>query len=627
MSAVPVSQPLTAPAGADGDTGTGARRPRPTNPQIYWLIIVGALAIGGLSLLIPSTPSYDPWAWIVWGREILHGTLHTPGGPTWKPLPVIFTTIFAIFGRAAPDLWLVVARAAAIVACLMTGKLAFRITDWLAQGVSARAAGTAAAGTAATAAAPNGSASPANGTVTEAAAGSDLTSQVARLLPGLLAAVAAIVGLALSSNFLSSSALGYSEGLAIAALMIAVERHLDGHRRQAFALGFIAALDRPEVWIFWGPYGLWLMWKDPGARALVIGLAIATLVLWFVPQKWGGGSFTSGVARAQHPRANSPAFAKCPFCTEFKDDAWPKVMLRTKVAAILALLAAVGLLLRGWRLVSKRAVGISVLGFNPKSIRLTTPRQRALALIAGAGILGFGWWVIISIETQAGFSGNTRYIVIGSAFVYLCGSVGFGWAAVELAALIRRWRAPGPAATSPSQGATQPRPRVSARLASSLTAGLLALIFVFVPHWVGSSLINISETHKSLAFQAGLRSSLVQLIDEAGGVNKLKACGQGNVMVEGFQVPMVAWYFDGRTLDVEDQPTTPASGIAPKPWPNVIFQDRDTGNLAQPVLPLWTTVNGWIADGAKYTERTAKEMRFFEDCASQPNDHTQQWPS
>jgi hypothetical protein len=32
------------------------------------------LALAGLSLLLPSEPSYDPFAWLVWGREILHGS-------------------------------------------------------------------------------------------------------------------------------------------------------------------------------------------------------------------------------------------------------------------------------------------------------------------------------------------------------------------------------------------------------------------------------------------------------------------------------------------------------------------------------------------------------------------------
>src|SRR5205807_7521959 len=86
------------------------------------------LVIAALSLLIPSTPSYDPWAWLVWGREIVHLNLQTTGGPSWKPLPMIFTTVFALFGRAAPDLWLAVARAGAVAAVVMTFKLAWRLT-------------------------------------------------------------------------------------------------------------------------------------------------------------------------------------------------------------------------------------------------------------------------------------------------------------------------------------------------------------------------------------------------------------------------------------------------------------------------------------------------------------------
>ena len=128
---VPTAE-LTAPALA------GPRRRRSAalagwlaGGRLYIALAAAALVIAALSLLIPSTPSYDPWAWIVWGREIVHLKLHTTGGPSWKPLPVIFTTVFSVFGRAAPDLWLVVARAGALMAVLMTFKLAVRLTRGL----------------------------------------------------------------------------------------------------------------------------------------------------------------------------------------------------------------------------------------------------------------------------------------------------------------------------------------------------------------------------------------------------------------------------------------------------------------------------------------------------------------
>ncbi len=132
-----------------------------------------------------------------------------------------------------------------------------------------------------------------------------------------------------------------------AIVLIAVERHLDGRPRQAFAIGFLAALDRPEIWLFWGPYGLWLFWRDPGARRLVIGLFALIPVFWFLPEYWGSGHFFRGVNRAQQPRSNSAAFAHCPFCSELVHHAWPWVLLRVKVAAAIGAIVAAVLL---WRL-------------------------------------------------------------------------------------------------------------------------------------------------------------------------------------------------------------------------------------------------------------------------------------
>src|SRR4051794_14668160 len=87
------------------------------------LLVAGCVALAALTLLLPSAPTYDPWAWIIWGREVAHLDLVTTNGPSWKPLPVMFTTVFSFFGGAAPDLWLVVARAGAIAA----GVLAFPV--------------------------------------------------------------------------------------------------------------------------------------------------------------------------------------------------------------------------------------------------------------------------------------------------------------------------------------------------------------------------------------------------------------------------------------------------------------------------------------------------------------------
>ena len=303
LSASTTDIPATTPPAPSARSRGGHTSRWRLSPGRFYLTLLGvALVVGALSLLIPSTPSYDPWAWIVWGREIVHINLQTTGGPTWKPLPVIFTTLFAPFGKAAPDLWLVVARAGAFAAVVMVFRLSARLTREIGSYFTTARDGAGRLGT---------------------------------LGPALLAGLIAAVGLALSGGFISDNALGYSEGLATAIILIAVERHLDGQPRQAFALGFLAALDRPEIWLFWGPYGLYLWWKDPGARKLVIGLFVLIPILWFLPEYWGSGHFLRGVNRAQHPRSNSNAFAKCPFCTELKVSAWPTILLRIKVVAAL----------------------------------------------------------------------------------------------------------------------------------------------------------------------------------------------------------------------------------------------------------------------------------------------------
>ena len=505
---VPTAEPTAPPLAAAVSSSRSEASGRFGGWRLYLAMIGGALVLAALSLLFPSTPSYDPWSWLVWGREILHGTLHTPGGPTWKPLPVVFTTVLAVFRSAQPDLWLVVARAGAVVAVMMTFRLAWRLTWWL------------------------------RTEVTERVGVPSLDfRRVAEWAPAALAGVIAGIALGLSGKLLSDSALGYSEALATAALLIGLERHLDGKPREAFALGFVAALARPEIWPYWGLYGLWLMWKDPGSRKLVVGLAVLTLVLWFVPQKWGGGSWLSGFNRAQHPRHNSPAFAACPFCSELVHHAWPLILLRVKIAAVLVIGLAGFVLGRAGR--ARAASGVRERGlarFAPHG-----PRERGLAALALCGLFGFSWWILIALETQAGFSGNDRYLVIGSAFIEICGAGGFGWAAIELARWARE-RAPG----------TRDRLHGPAALAAASALG--ALVFALVPNFVGPNLIDLSRTHRSLIYQATLRKDLVALINRAGGVKKLERCGAGRVMIEGFQVPMTAWYFGVRTIQILDQP-------------------------------------------------------------------------
>lgn len=230
--------PRAQPAGAAA-AGTRGRLPAPL------LLVLACLALAALSLLAPSAPTYDPWSWIVWGREITHLDLVTTTGPSWKPLPVLFTTAFAPLGGAAPALWLVVARAGALAAVALAYLLG-------------RALGA-----------------------------------------GRVGAGAAAVALATAPWWTANAWLGNSEALLVACVLGAVLAHLHGHRRGAFALAVAAGLLRPEAWPFLGLYGLWLVWRDRGKLRLVAGGLALMPLLWLAPEQWGSGDLWRASNRAQ----------------------------------------------------------------------------------------------------------------------------------------------------------------------------------------------------------------------------------------------------------------------------------------------------------------------------------------
>jgi hypothetical protein len=515
--------------------------------RFYLTLATMAVTVAALSLLIPSTPSYDPWSWLMWGREIVHLDLQTTGGPSWKPLPVIFTTIFAPLGHAAPDLWLVVARAGAVMAVAMVFRLAYRLTRELGGLIAARESS------------PDATARPA---------------RLASALPSLLAGVIAAGSLVNSRDFITNNALGYSEGLAVALVLIAIDRGLDGARRQAFAIGFLAALDRPELWFFWGAYGLYLWWREPGSRRLVIGLFLLIPVLWFLPELWGSGQLWRGVTRAQHPRSNSAAFTSCPVCTVFKQEAWPSLLNRVKVAAIIAMLVAVRSLWRtrasGWRRTS-----------------LTGPILAKVA-VAGLGLGGFAWWIGIAVETQGGFSGNRRYLVLGTACLAIAGGVAWGWLARAAAALLRR--------------------RTVHVLTVPLGVAVAIGLFLAVPPWIARDVVSLPRTHRALVYQAHLREDLAAAIHQSGGAAALLRCGA--VMTEGYQVPMVAYQLGVHTLRIE----APPPKIVGPPWPNVILQTRAQSNAT--LLPLAPQILDWEHEGAHYTlVAHIRTFRVFSTCS------------
>ena len=142
-------------------------------------------------------------------------------------------------------------------------------------------------------------------------------------LAGPWAGAIAAASLFLADEFIRNFFRGNSEGILVALCLWAVERHLDGRRRDAFWLGIGAALLRPEVWPFIALYGLYLLIVERKLSTLLIvgGGGLGLIVLWFLPEYLGSGDFLRAANRARQPNPDSAAFAAHPFIEVFNRSA------------------------------------------------------------------------------------------------------------------------------------------------------------------------------------------------------------------------------------------------------------------------------------------------------------------
>ena len=320
-------------------------------------LLAACLGLAALSLLLPSEPSYDPWAWIVWGREVALLDLDTTGGPSWKPLPVFFTTLFGPLSKIddglPPDLWLVVARAGGLLALGMAFRLARRLAG------PGRAVGIAA---------------------------------------GLIAAAA----VALTPLWLRFMAHGNEAPAAIGLMLWGVERHLDGKRRHAVLLLFLACLLRPEVFPFLGLYALWLWREEPERRALLAGLAVALPIVWLVPEWLGSGDPLAAGGQAR----SEPSWS-----LSLKDNPWLAALRRAHYLA--------GLPLELGTLAAMSLAGLR--RYRRGADHPAASNDRATLALGAIAVL---WVALVVAMVEGGFSGSPRYFL--SAVVIGCVLAGVG---------------------------------------------------------------------------------------------------------------------------------------------------------------------------------------------------------
>ncbi len=320
-----------------------------SSPFLFALIV--CIALGALSAaILPTVPSYDPWSWIVWGRELTDSHLNftVGGGPSWKPLPVMFTAVYGLIGGASPTLWVITARIGGLMALVA----AYRLAAMLAARVGYR-----------------------------------------RAAP--LAGIIGVVGVALTQEWAYYMFRGTSEPILVGATLWAVDRLIAGRRWQAFILGVILALMRPESWPFLIVFGAWLFWKEPRSRPLVILGLLAVPALWFGPPWIGDGQ---PFIAASHAKDYNGHLGHHPIIEVLRRGA----DLQTVPVLILAL------------------IGVAITWFRER-------HRLILWIAAGAA----AWWVLVVAMTKDGYPGLERFYLPAAALTCVLAGVGL----VRLSAL------------------------------------------------------------------------------------------------------------------------------------------------------------------------------------------------
>lgn len=309
----------------------GAGRPWRRPPRLA-LVVAGSAGLAALSLLLPWALAFDPQAWVVWGRDLTRLELDTGAGPSWKPLPVLLTTPFALAGEAAPALWLLVARTGGLLALAAAWALAARL--------GGRTAGPVAA---------------------------------------------AVV--ALSPWWAYNGLLGNSEGILAAALLGAAVAHLDRRPRVALALLTVGALLRPETWPFWIAYGAWMWRRDPAVRRAVAAAGVAVPLLWLGPDLLGtGGAVGASRAARGEPSPGSAGLEDVPGLAVLADAA----ALLTLPATLAALYATVTGTRTTRLLAAAAAAWIATVAVMAQAGYAGNPRYLVAAMAAGAVLAGIG---------------------------------------------------------------------------------------------------------------------------------------------------------------------------------------------------------------------------------------------
>jgi hypothetical protein len=399
----------------------------------WWIVAVALVVFSAVLVRAAGTrPGYDPYGWLVWGYQTLHGSLNLGGAPSWKPFTFFFTVPYALFGHYALWLWMTTAVASSLAGCIFAGRIAYRVIGTSPERRSAAIAGA--------------------------------------IFAGL-----ALLGIQDYMHYVLSV---QSDPMLVTVCLAAIDCHLSGHPRWAFALLALASLGRPEAWPFTGLYAIWAWRTIPAMRWLIGVCLLAIAALWFgVPEITNHRPNIAGQLALKSPRE----------------------LHSNKVLGTIDRFTA----LNYFPIELAAVVAVAIAAFRRNLVVLT---------LAAATVL----WVAIEIAfTLHGFPGVPRYLFEPAGVTATLGGVAVGWVladAPRLWAKLPRW-----------SGIP-----VVAVLAASLLPGALARARTEHKD-LSHERARTTEINK-----------LAATISAIGGYKHLRACGRPVMNVE--YVSIIAWY-------------------------------------------------------------------------------------
>ena len=206
----------------------GARPAWLRRAELGALAAVSLLALAGW-LLVHVLPTYDSLSSLVWGREILHGTVPSfsaAGAPTEHPLWLAVSTVLAVFGEAGARMMTLLSVALFVVMLTGVYVLGRTVFGWIAGAIAA-----------------------------------------------------AVLMTRFDFDFWAAFAFVDVPFLAAVVWAAALEAQRPRRGGVVWALLIAAGLLRPEGWLFAAAYGVWMGWHASGRERLRIAALVASAPL------------------------------------------------------------------------------------------------------------------------------------------------------------------------------------------------------------------------------------------------------------------------------------------------------------------------------------------------------------